>query len=202
MKTKITIQLPKGNFLIAAETLTVWGLGLAIHRTPGKPNRWTISDPRTGFALGHGATREKARHELETRIEKTGNQKVFDLLAKQPAVTASEIEWSEPAKAETTVDVSEIAAAIAERAGVPVRLVERVLATKGKNAGRLLARCPSEDEASALWTAIQPNPWKVSVGRVLFLRGEARALFERVSALKWPVWLDSDASALVELGVW
>lgn len=191
-----------GTFLIEASPVAVCGLDLAIHRTPGKPGQWTISCPRCGLALGHGDTRENAVTSLAERIDRTGAEKTAALLAAQPDAEPAAVRYEQPVREKAAVDVRAIAAAIAERAGVPVALAEAVLATKGKNAGRLLARCPQGDFESALWLAVQPNPFKVGIGRVLFLRGAARELFDRVSRLRWPVWLDSDASALVNLGVW
>ena len=203
MKTTITIKLPKGNFRIAAESVIIWGLALAIHHTPGKPGRWTVSCPRCGMALGHGSTRVQAEGVTEQRIGEAGRDKVEALLAAQPAVVQSEVDWVEPVRVMApTINVDAIAITIAERVGVAVEPVRAALSGSGKHAGRLLSKCPSEELAAAAWQAIQPNPFKVSIGRLFFLRGEAKVLFDKLSAHDWPDWLDRDKHALVRFGVW
>lgn len=196
-----TIQTKDGNRLIACQPVQIGSLNLVAHRRIGKPNQRTISCPRTGFALYHSATLASAKVGLTTAIEKYGEAAVAAKLAAEPDVEPATEVWTEPAKEAVSVAniADAIADAIADRAGVPVEYVRAAL---NRRSGRLLSRRPADPCASAAWLAIQPNPFKVSVGACLFLRGEARSVFDKLSKFTWPVWLDADASALVELGVW
>lgn len=82
---------------------------------------------------------------------------------------------------------------------------------KGKYAGFLLAKCPNGDcQGAAAWQGamMAVNPYKVSVGRALFMSEDNRKLMERITAAldRVPkaelINLDYDRQTLTELGVW
>jgi len=88
--------------------------------------------------------------------------------------------------------------------------VKAAIATKGKNAGRLLAKCPpSETDAAAAWQAcmMHSNPYKVGMLTMLLFTNDQRHIYDAVSAAlatgKVDVRnLDRDRAALESLGVW
>lgn len=85
------------------------------------------------------------------------------------------------------------------------------VAKRGKNKGQLLANCPpSNTLAAAAWQAamLTCNPYKASIGAILFFTDEQRAVYREVEkifdlmprgAIKQ---LDRDRATLERLGVW
>jgi hypothetical protein len=78
------------------------------------------------------------------------------------------------------------------------------IVTRGNRAGQLKRRMPSGacGLSQAAWLGVQPNPWKVSFSALVFLRGDEKALYEKLARFNWPGWLDQDRAELVSLGVW
>ena len=83
-------------------------------------------------------------------------------------------------------------------------------ATRGRNRGQLLARCPkSHTLAAAAWQGamLVCNPYQVSIGAVLFMTAEQRAIFEEVRAhfetlpREYQILAQRDREALERLGV-
>jgi hypothetical protein len=84
-------------------------------------------------------------------------------------------------------------------------------ASRGRHRGQLLARCPkSHTLAAAAWQGamLVVNPYKLSIGAVLFMTAEQRAIFEEVKnhfdALprEYRIMAERDREALEHLGVW
>lgn len=84
-------------------------------------------------------------------------------------------------------------------------------ASKGKNRGQLLARCPkSHTLAAAAWQGamLVCNPYQVSIGAVLFMTPLQRELFEEVKAhfeslpREYQIMAQRDRESLEKLGVW
>src|SRR6185436_5725649 len=84
-------------------------------------------------------------------------------------------------------------------------------ASKGKNRGQLLAKCPKSNTlAAAAWQGAMMvcNPYQVSIGAILFMTAEQRELFEQVKnhfeALprEYQILAQRDREALERLGVW
>jgi hypothetical protein len=84
-------------------------------------------------------------------------------------------------------------------------------ASRGKHRGQLLARCPkSHTLAAAAWQGamLVVNPYQVSIGAVLFMTAEQRAIFEEVRAhfetlpREYQILAQRDREALERLGVW
>lgn len=87
--------------------------------------------------------------------------------------------------------------------------LQAAVASKGKSKGLLLAKAPpSRTLAYAAWMGAQIvcNPFKVSIGGVMFLSDEQREVYREVEAALSGVRprprLDSDRNALESLGVW
>ena len=85
------------------------------------------------------------------------------------------------------------------------------VAHRGKHKGQLLARCPASNTlAAAAWQAamMRCNPYKVSIGALMFFSDEQRAVYhelEKVFELMprgSRINLDRDRQALESLGVW
>ena len=87
-------------------------------------------------------------------------------------------------------------------------------ATKGKNAGRLLTKCPlSTTDAAAAWQAcmMHANPYKVGIMTTVLFSSEQREIYDWVyNALEAAIAqgaidirrIDRDRFALESLGVW
>jgi hypothetical protein len=184
-----------------------------LHRHLGKAGGWTITERSTGIALKHGTSRTKLLEETAAALYQFTAErfeaKIVALPFAPPPHTLQPATLPVKKAAESTgLDPSAIAIKIAEIAQLTPaehNAVLASLASTGKNKGRLTAkpkpgyRFPLENAA---WNAIQPNGYKVQIGNLFFLRGEAKALYEKLSAHKWPLWLDPDAHALDQLGVW
>ena len=84
-------------------------------------------------------------------------------------------------------------------------------ATRGKHRGQLLAKCPrSETLAAAAWQGamLSVNPFKASIGSMLFMSAEQKAIREEVFAHfeamphAYRIMAQRDREALEHLGVW
>ena len=82
-------------------------------------------------------------------------------------------------------------------------------ATRGKYAGRLLARCPlGTTDAAAAWTAAQLvcNPFKVGIMNMLLFTTDQKAIHREVldlfETLPNARLFDRDRAALERLGAW
>lgn len=85
------------------------------------------------------------------------------------------------------------------------------IATRGKHKGQLLAKCPpSGTLAAAAWQGamLSCNPFKASIGAMLFMTAEQRAICAEVTASfdamphAYKIGADRDREALESLGVW
>jgi hypothetical protein len=84
-------------------------------------------------------------------------------------------------------------------------------ATRGKHRGQLLARCPrSETLAAAAWQGamLVVNPYQASIGAMLFMSAEQKAVRDEVVAhferlpRDYQILAQRDREALEALGVW
>ena len=86
--------------------------------------------------------------------------------------------------------------------------IRRCITSRGRRAGRLLKRCPNvygqraDQMAAAAWSGIQPNRFKLGFGILMSLDGDARKLWEKLKAYRYPSWLDEDRYQLEQMGVW
>jgi hypothetical protein len=83
--------------------------------------------------------------------------------------------------------------------------------TRGKHRGQLLARCPcSSTLAAAAWQGAMMvcNPFQVSIGAILFMSKEQRAVYQEVLdhferlPREYQIMAQRDREALESLGVW
>ena len=83
--------------------------------------------------------------------------------------------------------------------------------TRGKHRGQLLARCPrSNTLAAAAWQGAMMvcNPYHVSIGSILLMSREQRAICEEVMVhfeqlpREYQIMAERDREALERLGVW
>ncbi len=211
--TKIAVNLGHNGFVaIEAEVTSILGIEVGIHKTINKPKGWSVTELSTGIALAKSDTSRVAVIALaNVRIAKATVESVKAKLAAlplAPAVETLEI-YTVPVKVKVEkVDLDSIVAAVhnavslteAERAGVILALNSRTGQLKAKSPSAF--GTPVEKLACAAWQAIQPNAFKVSVGTCLFLRGEARDLFDRLSKVRWPDCFDKDKQALKTQGAW
>ncbi len=84
-------------------------------------------------------------------------------------------------------------------------------ATRGKHRGQLLAKCPrSHTLAAAAWQGAMliVNPYRASIGAMLFMSAEQRAVRDEVMAhfealpRDYQILAQRDREALERLGVW
>jgi hypothetical protein len=84
-------------------------------------------------------------------------------------------------------------------------------ASKGRNRGQLLARCPKANTlAAAAWQGamLACNPYKASIGAMLFMSEEQRLIRDEVLAhfdalpREYKILAQRDREALETLGVW
>ena len=84
-------------------------------------------------------------------------------------------------------------------------------ATRGKNRGQLLAKCPpSHTLAAAAWQGamLSVNPFKASIASLLFMSDAQRAVREEITAHfdrlphEYRILAQRDRAALEALGVW
>lgn len=92
------------------------------------------------------------------------------------------------------------------RVAVDYAALQRVVCSRGRNAGRLLATCPAiwgpnaDHAAAAIWMGMQPNPWKMKFSAVMLPEPHKSTMYA-LSRFKFPRWLDKDLSALAGMGV-
>jgi hypothetical protein len=84
-------------------------------------------------------------------------------------------------------------------------------ATRGKHRGQLLKRCPpSRTLAAAAWQGAMGvvNPYQMSIGSMLFMTAEQRAIWQEVRdhfeslPREYMIMAQRDREALEALGVW
>lgn len=98
---------------------------------------------------------------------------------------------------------------ISEQAG---RALQGACYKNGPHKGRLLKTAPREKMARAAWYGAQSvcNPYKLSIGAIMFMADEERAIyrevesiFDAMQAAGWrPEGLDRDRYVLETLGAW
>jgi hypothetical protein len=84
-------------------------------------------------------------------------------------------------------------------------------ATRGKHRGQLLAKCPrSNTLAAAAWQGamLSVNPYRASIGAMLFMTPEQRAVRDEILAHfdslphEYKILAERNREALERLGVW
>lgn len=73
--------------------------------------------------------------------------------------------------------------------------------TRGKYKGFLKKQKP-KGLAGVIWSAIQVNPWKVSIYSVVMMNEKESETYKKFSAFKYPRTIDYDRYTLEKLGVW
>lgn len=203
----ITIALGGKYAAIEAEPLKIAGIPLAIHKSV-RGKGWTISDPGSGYALGHGETKEKARYAVAIKIGSQDGAKLVQArlseLRKAPEPhTVQAFRRPTPvvkAGADIRAIIDHVDKAVGGLTEQERGAVARALNT---TTGRLKAKCPPGlTLAAAAWQGLQPNPHKVSVGRVMLFKGESRDLIDKLTRVQWPAEFDKDMHALKKMGAW
>lgn len=198
MKTILTGSGPKR--IATYREATIAGLDVLVHPAVLPGTGETCTDPRTGLSFGGGPAK------VRRTVAHLGLQSVRDYIAGHddaPAPTEDipvAPQWS-PEDKPKVPEIHTVALAIVHAADAPGSWVRAIESALSSRTGRLKAKAPADDLGKAAWNGLQPNPWKVQFG-ACFLRGEAAEILSHLSRFKWPVWLDSDAKALHDLGVW
>ncbi len=183
---------------------------VALHRTLNRPG-WSLTATACGWVICRGPTQQACLQSYRDLLTQRSEQEILARIAQagQAPSPASLTQLDKRAPStEPTRAANDVSDAIAARAGLnPTEreAVLRALSKAGPNTGRLLKKAPSGYEdplAQAAWNGIQPNPYKVQTSSILFTQGPEEVLLKKLLAKSWPVWLDADASALVDLGVW
>ena len=189
----------------ACGTFTTSGFILGrvgIHKSLKSPRKWTVTVLDYGVAAVHAESPLKAVEaylQVADKVSETAKRQGFVALTEAEKDSATP--WTAPAEKSEKPNIHEVAAAIAKVAGLNAAETAAVHAALSKKTGRLKAKAPADDLVKAAWNGLQPNPFKIQLS-ACFLRGDAKELVHKLAAKSWPVWLDSDAKALVDLGVW
>lgn len=193
-----TVQTSSGPKRIATyREATIAGLPVLIHPALAPGTGEKATDPRTGIAFGTPA-------KLRAEVKRIGRGRIEEALAGFPDAPAPTDDlpiaeqWN--GKAPAKHDVTTIASAIAKHVARP-EWDHHILKALSSRTGRLKAKAPADDIGKAVWNGLQPNPWKVQFS-ACFLRGYAGEILSHLASYSWPAWLDADAKALQDLGVW
>jgi hypothetical protein len=183
---------------------------VALHRTLNRPG-WSLTATLCGWVIARGPTQQACLQNYRELLTQRSEKEILDRIAgagqaPSPA-NLTQLDKRTPSTKPTRA-AEDVADAIAARAGLdPVErnAVLRALSKAGPTTGRLLKNPPvgyRDSLAQAAWNGIQPNPYKIQASSILFTRGADEILLKKLLAKSWPVWLDADAAALVDLGVW
>ena len=82
--------------------------------------------------------------------------------------------------------------------------IKKAFSSRGPYKGYLKKSCPKRDDtlARAVWLAIQPNVYKISIGSVFMLPNNERNTFDKLNEISFPYVLDKDMKNLKDMGVW
>ena len=82
--------------------------------------------------------------------------------------------------------------------------IKKAFSSRGPYKGYLKKDMPKRDNtlARAVWLAIQPNVYKISIGSVLMLSDDERATHDKLNKISFPSSLDKDMINLQNMGVW
>lgn len=217
-KQKIAINMERGYKAIDAWVTTIEGCKVAVHRDPRRVTHWSVSDVATGLRVLGGkscTTRPAALAAAKERILKHGVAAYKRAVENNPAApdpkTVEPMEVKPPPPAVRMIDVKALAHKIARvvPGGLEEKEVEAVGRALSRLNGKLKSKCPSaysDPMAAAAWQGLQPNTFKVTMGKTFVIRNledpAPRILFDKLFAINWPTVLDKDAEALKEMGVW
>jgi hypothetical protein len=183
---------------------------VALHRTLNRPG-WSLTATLCGWVIARGPTQQACLQNYRELLTQRSEQEILARISQAPPAPGPDglaLVEKEARKFQPKWAAEDVADAIAARAGLdPIEraAVLRALSKAGPTTGRLLKNPPvgyRDSLAQAAWNGIQPNPYKVQASSVLFTRGADEILLKKLLAKSWPVWLDADAAALVDLGVW
>ena len=191
----------------------VHGLGptpIAVHRSVNRAG-WSLTSTVCGWVIARGPTQRACLQSYRDILTQRSEKEILDRIAgagqaPSPA-NLTQLDKRTPSTKPTRA-AKDVADAIAARASLTPderEAVLRALSKAGPNTGRLLKNPPTgyrDPLAQAAWNGIQPNPYKVQTSSILFAQGPEEVLLKKLLAKSWPVWLDADAAALVDLGVW
>jgi len=183
---------------------------VAVHRTLNRPG-WSLTAVLCGQVIARGPTQQACLRNYQTILSKRSPDEILARVSNAslaPAPGGLDLVEKPQSREPQRWNAAQVADAITARAALTPderEAVLRALSKAGPNTGRLLKNPPvgyRDALASAAWNGIQPNPYKLQLSCVAFARGPEKVLLEKLLAKSWPVWLDADASALVDLGVW
>lgn len=216
MKTAIKTQ--NGYQAVESHPIIIRDLELVTHKSPSEKTKgycWSVSDPVSGLALARSSTKAGAVNLAHERITRAGAWQVKAKLNAEnraPSVDTLEV-WTPPTAPEKPAkpDITKIVELIAERVGgLTPEEQEAVRFALNSRTGQLKAKSPSafgdakERLACAAWQGLQPNGFKlglISTQAVCCVQS-SKALWEKLSAVRWPAAFDKDKAALVAAGVW
>jgi len=171
---------------------------VGIHKTVGGRD-WSITHVRTGRRFLSRTTRKAAiawAEDFSLTEEQTEILKRTE--SAPPLEEANPLPKPEP---KTRPDIDAIVDAVNQVVTLSDRERKAVRDALSSRSGRLKASAPVESWAKAAWNGLQPNPWKIQIGAMMFLPDEERSLLNRLSKHTWPVALDKDIEALSRMGV-
>jgi hypothetical protein len=207
---KITIATQHGFRAIEAYLVHIEWCGIYAHKSLKKPNGWTASCGRSGYAVAHGTSKKDVTDAVQRCIKQHGVEKFRKVIEAAPAAPSPnnlpDATLPAPKQAAWSLDdLDRLVNAISDRVGGlgPDEKLAVAAAFTCRN-GRLKAQAPnSYDEvlANAAWNGLQPNAFKVQYSSC-FHKGAALDLLLKLSKFSWPAGFDKDRAALEALGVW
>jgi hypothetical protein len=183
---------------------------VALHRTLNRPG-WSLTATVCGWVICRGPTQQACLQNYRELLTTRSELEILTRVSQVPPAPGPDglaLVEKEARNFQPKWAAEDVADAITARAGLTPterEAVLRALSKAGRTVGRLLKNPPvgyRDSLAQAAWNGLQPNPYKIQTGSILFARGEDEILLKKLLAKTWPVWLDTDAAALVDLGVW
>lgn len=214
---KTAIKTATGYKAVNSQPINIHGLDLVTHKSPSEKAKgfcYAVSDPVSGLALARASTKAGAVNLAHERINRAGALATLIKInteVEAPSVETLEVWSPEAQQPKGKPDIARIVDLIAERVG-GLTDAERVAVSTALNSrtGQLKAKSPSafgtpaERLACAAWQGLQPNAFKVGIVSILAVGHyeDSKALWEKLSKLRWPAAFDKDKAALVAAGVW
>jgi hypothetical protein len=208
LKTRVRIVVAIGLYdyrTVVGDQFEVNGLSLVIHRKVKArfvATGFAVSDPKTGFMLASGNTKELAVADLKRRFEQFSFEQICVMLARCPKapIGAQEVYARKKLTNVNSDLVTAIVDTIAKEAELDdaeKKVVQSVLVPTGNYAGTLTRNAPVKrnEVKSAVWNALQ-KPKKRQT-KLVFTNEFARNLFNKLAYKSWPESLDRSNIKLV-----
>lgn len=86
-----------------------------------------------------------------------------------------------------------------------LQAIDRCFGKRGAYKGYLTKNAPNSRKfplANVVYNAITPNAYKMQICNLMFMPDEYKSTYNKLSAFKYPAWLDLDREKLQQWGAW